>query len=401
MTSALSTIAIPADPVAGTPARTVAGGLMYAGVDGNKTYQGNAPAVKWSPRVGAVYAVNDRTVLRGGYGLYWAPFNYPIPSTSASNYGQVGFSQNTILTSSRGNPTTFENPFPNGIELPSGNIAPGADQSRQQHQLRRSEPFGAARPSVLGRPAAPAARQHGADHELHGRTQRPHRARRIERHRREHQPARSEVSRARLGGARRTAAQSVPRQPERAAIAVDAGDAVAGPSAPAVPAVRPDQRPAGHRRPQPVSRGGVRAHQADGERFRRPLQLHLQPAERQPGRGRQLLRRGQPGPAGEQLQLHPVDAGVRGRPGVHDRLLRSDVGVRPQHARRAAPRAALADRPVAVRRRQAVGERTRGGSADRRMDDRGDDHAAERIPDQRAAGARIRGSGARTRTGRT
>ena len=121
MQSALSTVAIPADPVAGTAARTVTGGLMYAGVDGNKTYQGNTPAVKWSPRVGAVYALNDRTVLRGGYGLYWAPFNYPIPSTSASNYGQVGYSQNTILTSSRSNPTTFENPFPNGIELPSGN----------------------------------------------------------------------------------------------------------------------------------------------------------------------------------------------------------------------------------------------------------------------------------------
>jgi len=121
MQSALSTITIPADPVAGTAARTVTGGLMYAGVDGNKTYQGDTPAVKWSPRVGVVYALNHGTVLRGGYGLYWAPFNYPIPSTSASNYGQVGYSQNTILTSSRSNPITFENPFPNGIQLPSGN----------------------------------------------------------------------------------------------------------------------------------------------------------------------------------------------------------------------------------------------------------------------------------------
>ena len=121
MQSALSTVTIPADLVAGTPARTVTGGLMYAGVDGNKTYQGNTPAVKASPRVGVVYAINHRTVLRGGYGLFWAPFNYPIPSTSASNYGQVGYSQNTILTSSRSNPTTFDNPFPNGIQLPSGN----------------------------------------------------------------------------------------------------------------------------------------------------------------------------------------------------------------------------------------------------------------------------------------
>ena len=50
MSSPLSSITIPADPIAGTPARTVSGGLMYAGVDGNKTTQGNAPAVKWSPR---------------------------------------------------------------------------------------------------------------------------------------------------------------------------------------------------------------------------------------------------------------------------------------------------------------------------------------------------------------
>ena len=121
MTSALSTVTIPADAVAGTPARTVAGGLMYAGVDGNKTYQGNAPAVKWSPRVGVVYAFDPKTVLRGGYGLYWAPMNFPIPSTATNNYGQVGYSQNTILTSSRSNPTSLSNPFPTGIALPTGN----------------------------------------------------------------------------------------------------------------------------------------------------------------------------------------------------------------------------------------------------------------------------------------
>jgi trimeric autotransporter adhesin len=121
MTSALSSVTIPADPLAGTPARTVSGGLMYAGVDGNKTTQGDAPAMKWSPRVGATYALNDKTVLRGGYGLYWAPFNYPGPSTSASNYGQVGFTQNTILSQSRSNPVSLSNPFPNGVAEPTGN----------------------------------------------------------------------------------------------------------------------------------------------------------------------------------------------------------------------------------------------------------------------------------------
>src|SRR3954451_15637833 len=71
-TSALSSISIPADPIAGTPARSVTGGLMYAGVDGNKTTQGNPPRVKASPRVGIVYSLNSNTVLRSGYGIYWA-----------------------------------------------------------------------------------------------------------------------------------------------------------------------------------------------------------------------------------------------------------------------------------------------------------------------------------------
>jgi hypothetical protein len=94
---------------------------MYAGIDGNNTYQGNAPGLKWSPRIGAVYALNPKTVVRGGYGLYWAPFNYPIPSTATNNYGQVGYSVNTILTSSRSNPTSLTNPFPTGIAQPVGN----------------------------------------------------------------------------------------------------------------------------------------------------------------------------------------------------------------------------------------------------------------------------------------
>ncbi|HEX6463495.1 MAG TPA: TonB-dependent receptor [Vicinamibacterales bacterium] len=122
--SALSALSIPADPVAGTAARQVFGGLMYAGLNGNKTTQGNPPRVKWSPRVGAVYSINDKTILRGGYGLYWAPWNYPIPDSSANNYGQVGYAQNTIVPQTSGVPTvTLTNPFPNGLVQPLGNTA--------------------------------------------------------------------------------------------------------------------------------------------------------------------------------------------------------------------------------------------------------------------------------------
>jgi trimeric autotransporter adhesin len=117
-------VTIPADPVAGTPARTVTGGLMYAGVNGAPLTQGNAPKVKWSPRVGAVYSVSPKTVIRGGYGVYWAPYNYPVPSTSTNNYGQVGYTVNTISPQPAfpNVPTvTLNNPFPNGLVAPSGN----------------------------------------------------------------------------------------------------------------------------------------------------------------------------------------------------------------------------------------------------------------------------------------
>jgi len=122
MTSALSSVIIPADPVAGTPARAVTGGLMYAGVNGNPTTQGNPPKLKTSPRVGAVYSFTTNTVMRGGYGIYWAPYNYPIPSTSTSNYGQVGYTQNTLVQQTPGTPTvTLTDPFPNGVLQPTGN----------------------------------------------------------------------------------------------------------------------------------------------------------------------------------------------------------------------------------------------------------------------------------------
>lgn len=103
--------------VNGSPVR---GGLVYAGQNGANDYQGNPPAIKFSPRVGMVYSFNPRTVVRAGYGVYWAPWNYPAPNTV--NYGQVGYNLNNLITQGQFRPTvTLTNPFPNGVQQPQGN----------------------------------------------------------------------------------------------------------------------------------------------------------------------------------------------------------------------------------------------------------------------------------------
>ena len=99
--------------------RTLNGGLIFAGVDGAPTQQGDPAAVKVAPRAGFSFAINRATVLRGGYGLFFAPWNY-----SPTQHGQTGFSRTTSLNqsdSTRGVPiTSLENPYPNGLQQPIG-----------------------------------------------------------------------------------------------------------------------------------------------------------------------------------------------------------------------------------------------------------------------------------------
>src|SRR5262249_25038990 len=113
------TIANTVDPSGATPARQVVGGLKFAGVNGNGTQQGDPPAAKLSPRLGAVYSLNSKTVIRAGSGMYWSPWNYPAPSPAS--YGAIGFSNDTSSPQSTVTPTvSMANPFPNGLVKPSG-----------------------------------------------------------------------------------------------------------------------------------------------------------------------------------------------------------------------------------------------------------------------------------------
>ena len=107
----------------GTPLE-LKGGLMYAGEDGYPTHQSDPSKTKFAPRVGVAYSLNAQTVVRGGYGLFYAPNQYAFPDEN--RLGTRGFTAvTTYFASNDGGLTpcatcTLTNPFPNGIEQPVG-----------------------------------------------------------------------------------------------------------------------------------------------------------------------------------------------------------------------------------------------------------------------------------------
>ena len=106
------------------PGLELRGGLMYAGVDGYPTHQSDPSKTKFAPRGGFAYSIDARTVLRGGYGLFYAPNQYAFPNEN--RLGTRGFTAVTsYFPSNDGGLTpcatcTLTNPFPNGIEQPLG-----------------------------------------------------------------------------------------------------------------------------------------------------------------------------------------------------------------------------------------------------------------------------------------
>ena len=99
---------------------TLMGGLKFAGVNGAPTEQGNLAAVRISPRLGMTYSLNDETVLRAGYGLFYAPWQY-----STGSHGQIGFTRATSVSQTSADLTeapitTLDNPFPSGLQSPIG-----------------------------------------------------------------------------------------------------------------------------------------------------------------------------------------------------------------------------------------------------------------------------------------
>src|SRR5215468_4468436 len=106
------------------PGLNLKGGLLYAGVDGAPTHQSDPSKKKFAPRVGLAYKFSDKVVLRGGYGIFYAPNQYAFPNEN--RLGTRGFTAVTSYVSSTDggltpcSTCTLTNPFPNGVEKPVG-----------------------------------------------------------------------------------------------------------------------------------------------------------------------------------------------------------------------------------------------------------------------------------------
>ncbi len=103
----------------------VVGGLTFAGVDGEPRGLYKTPRNNFMPRFGFAYKLTEKTVVRGGYGVFFG-----FLGQRRGDVFQTGFSTNTPLNVTLNNGLTFietiSNPFQTGLRP-----VPGASQGIQ------------------------------------------------------------------------------------------------------------------------------------------------------------------------------------------------------------------------------------------------------------------------------
>lgn len=119
------------NPIAGVPSVDVRGGSLYAGLNGapDALTRNNHVVM---PRVGAVWKLGEKTVLRGGYGWFY-------DTNNVLNLGidQSGFSRNTSRLLTNNNGLTFLN-----ADLKNGQTILHDPFPIREDGTRFNEPFG-------------------------------------------------------------------------------------------------------------------------------------------------------------------------------------------------------------------------------------------------------------------
>ncbi len=95
--------------------RTIYGGLTFPGVNGLSRSVYDAAHTNFGPRLGAAFALDQKTALRAGWGMFYGPIWY--------DPGSAGFSQSTTWVNYDTNMiplNLLSNPFPDGLINPVG-----------------------------------------------------------------------------------------------------------------------------------------------------------------------------------------------------------------------------------------------------------------------------------------
>jgi hypothetical protein len=120
--SAANQLLVGFDPSVVNPIQSSVPGIVtmgvpeYAGQNGYPTSVQNQNHDKFAPRVGFAYALNNKTSIRGGYGLFWNPFSFGLQSP-------IGYTQSTPYNNGLASVAnagaipagSLSNPFPGGL----------------------------------------------------------------------------------------------------------------------------------------------------------------------------------------------------------------------------------------------------------------------------------------------
>lgn len=134
-----------ANPLPELPASQfkVMGGLTFAGVNGNPRSYWEADKRDFMPRVGVAYQLLRKTLVRGGYGVF-----FDTVGVNKSGGLQAGFSQATPIQASLDSGLTFvattANPLPNGVLAPrgaAGGLSVNLGQAVTFYPSKRTRPY--------------------------------------------------------------------------------------------------------------------------------------------------------------------------------------------------------------------------------------------------------------------
>jgi len=104
---------------------SVRGGLKFEGVNGEPHALYSTPKKNFAPRVGFAYSATNDTVIRAAYGIFFGFLGQQ--ANSSNTLIQSGFNQSTSFVPTLNDGLTFtatlSNPFPDGVQQPTGSTA--------------------------------------------------------------------------------------------------------------------------------------------------------------------------------------------------------------------------------------------------------------------------------------